>query len=61
MLPDADIDDIAAANQRSRDEDRAVKDLILISESEPEILTDFQEICDFLNQFKISVGEGGNE
>ena len=57
MLSDERIDEIAAQKKAERDEERAVQKLINLSETSPEFKEEFQDICDFLNQFKITVGE----
>jgi hypothetical protein len=57
MLSDEQIDEIAARKKAERDEERAVQKLIHLSETSPEFKEEFQDICDFLNLFKITIGD----
>jgi len=57
MLTDEQINDIARQKKAIRDEDRAIKTLIELAEANPDEFEELQPLCDFLNLFKITVGE----
>jgi hypothetical protein len=57
MLTDEQINDIARQKKAIRDEERSIKTLIELAETNPDEFEELQPICDFLNLFEIKVGE----
>ena len=57
MLSDVQIEEIAHQNKETREEDRAIKKLIELSETNPKELEEFQSLCVFLNFFTIAIGD----
>ena len=56
MPSDVEINEILSQNKTVRDEERAVRSLIRLSETDAEEFEELQDICNFLNQFEITVG-----
>lgn len=55
-VPDVFIQDVLRENEQRRREEQAVRDLLIMAETEPDELADFKEICEFLNKTKITIG-----